>query len=200
MVVEKGYLQPKGNGNPGPQVSATLLQSRSRMFIVTGQVGAPGTYPIIGSDFRLFKALSLARDIPGAGQPGFEYLYIIRPVGNPLGGNPGVPASATPPAGTSNPLDAIDSIERNTAPRTPPASVPAGPGSEGPQFVRPLPTAVVMPADGQPLQVAQADLDAALGGMRPATPRRCSHDSLPKAICCATCGRCASCTSIGSRC
>lgn len=183
IAVEKGLLRARGDGNPGPQVSFTLLSSRARVFSVLGQVGQAGTYSILSSDFRLLDALAMSRDILGGTQPGMDYLYVIR---TPKGA--GVIPAARPATSPGGALDAIDSIERQgtpgtstPTPSTTPTPVPGTPfppttpttpvipgvgnqSSEGPQFVRPLPTAVVFPSNQQ---LAQGDLDAALGGIRP---------------------------------
>jgi protein involved in polysaccharide export with SLBB domain len=189
IAVERGFLLPKGNGNAGPQVSVTLQQSRSRIFSILGQVSQPGTYSIIGTDFRVLDALALARDIAGGAQPGMDYMYVIRtpknagvvpaqstaPTDNgtsptnavaPTVPAPTTPATPTAPA-THNPLDALDQIEKGTT--TQPTSEPGKPGADGPQYLRPLPTAVVMSASNSGVALAQADLDAALGGVKPAT-------------------------------
>ncbi len=164
LAVERGVLLPKGNGNPGPQVSVTLLQSRERVFNVIGQVGGPGIYPIMGTDFRLLSALTMAHDITGGTQPGLDYLYVIR--GAQGAGVIPAPDTTTSNPNGPNPLDTMDSIEKGGA-QTQPA--PTRPASEGPQFLRPLPTAMVVSSDASTL-MAQADLDAALGGTRPAAP------------------------------
>ena len=80
VAVDKGILLAAGNGSPGPQVSVQLYQSRAKIFTVLGQVQSPGTYNIIGTDFRVLDALALARDIMGGAAPGMDYLYVIRPV------------------------------------------------------------------------------------------------------------------------
>ncbi len=213
MAVERNLLLPKGNGSQGPQVSVTLLGSQARYFTILGNVGQPDRYPISGTDFRLLNALGIARDIPGGAQPGIDYLYVLRPnpakaayaptTAAPDANGPGatttLPAGpATPTGAGGNPLDAIDSLEKNsTAPATGPASAPSSmpapetmpmpnttapdsmpatvpatsPATLGPRFVRPLPMADVTssaPASSGPA-LGQADLDAAMSASMPAT-------------------------------
>ncbi len=182
LAVEKGFLLPKGNGAPGPQVSVQLIQSRTRIFNVLGQVGGPGTYNIIGTDFRLLDALALARDVAGGSQPGMDYLYVIRPnkgaavIKAPVTPNdpalpPTVPPS-TPPA--TNPLNAIDRLRSSVEPA--PRVAPPTADVATPKFLRPLPnpkevlTLSDQPAEGD-RQIAQAisPLDAAISGARPTT-------------------------------
>ena len=176
LAVEKGFLLPKGNGSPGPQVSAQLLQSRARIFSALGSVGAAGEYNIIGTDFRILDALALAHDIPGGAQPGMDYLYVIRPP-EKAGVVPAAPVSESPTGGGSsggsaNPLDALDKINSPaTAPTTAPAPAPGGamgPAKDGPQFVRAFAKPIALLSDN-PTVLAQADLDAAIGA-RPGTP------------------------------
>lgn len=184
MAVERNLLLPKGNGSSGPQVSVSLLQSRARVFSILGAVGQPGSYNILGNNFRLLDAIALARDIPV--QPGMDYIYVIRQVS--YKGSESSPATAPAPAAGGavqagpgpSAFEDIESIERSaktrpaTGPSTVPATAPAsGPGSVGPQFVRPMHLAAVMPArDPAPTVVAEADLDAAISGtaVMPAAP------------------------------
>jgi protein involved in polysaccharide export with SLBB domain len=190
--IARHVLLPPGNGSPGPQVSVTLLQSRNRVFSILGfdTVARPGTYNIIGSNFRVLDAIALAGDLRV--QPGLDYLYVIRATQTEAptmvtppttGGSTGTP---TPPNNT-NPLDTIEGIERTTTspatpapgsslpPPTPPTTTPpppaTGPSSLNtgePKFLRPLPAAIT--ADAAKTSVAQSDLDAAIsGGAAPAT-------------------------------
>ena len=158
LAVDKGFLLPKGNGSPGPQVSVQLMQSRARVFSLLGQVQAAGTYNIIGTDFRLLDALALGRDIAGLNQPGMDYLYVIRPQKNA-----GViPAASQPPAApATNPLKALDTLKPGAAA----PAMPASPVGDGPTLLRPLPQVVTL-ADipETPKVLAQADLDAAISG------------------------------------
>ncbi len=178
MSVDKGLLLPKGNGSPGPQVSVTLLQSRARVFSILGQAGGPGTYNIIGSDFRLLDALALSHDIPGGTQAGMDYLYVIRPAQ----GAGVIPADTQPAhtAGpTTNPMGALDSIEKgpSTAPATKPgAQLPTKATPLAVEEIKPVrkvtladlqnvgATSVMSLEDIKQVQLAQADMDAALGG------------------------------------
>jgi protein involved in polysaccharide export with SLBB domain len=183
IAIEKGFLLPKGNGNPGPQVSVTLELSRERVYSTLGALSA-GTYPILNNNFRLLDAIAQAHDIQNAGQPGMDYLYVIR---TPKGAGvlPYTPPTATAPAGAAapagNPLDAIDSVEKGTGgtrttpgtapgvtptPGSSPAPAPGQPSSEMPHFLRPITTADIVKS-GASSMLAQADLDAALGGIRP---------------------------------
>ena len=158
LSVDKGFLLPKGNGSPGPQVSVQLVQSRARVFSALGQVGNAGTYNIIGTDFRLLDALSLAHDIAGGAQPGMDYLYVIRPQKNAGVVPAETPTPTTAPAATS-PLKTLDTIK-------PSAAAPLG---DGPVLIRPLPqvmTLADLPAAPRP---AVTGLDAAIsGGTTPA--------------------------------
>jgi protein involved in polysaccharide export with SLBB domain len=178
--IAKHVLLPPGNGSPGPQVSVTLLQSRSRVFSILGldTVARPGTYNIIGSNFRLLDALALAGDVRV--QPGLDYIYVIRPIQTEApqpvtppsnSGAPDNSGAATPPS-NPNPLDTIEGIERNTtnpAPAAPPATTPASTqSSAAPVYVRPLPPTIT--ADAAKPGIGQADLDAAIStGTAPAT-------------------------------
>jgi len=169
IAIERNVLPAPGNGNLGPQVAVTLLGSRSRVFSLIGSISRPGTYNVLTNDFRLLDALALAGDIPV--QPGMDYLYVIRQVpfsektidpATPV--KPITPVTPTKPGnGGSNPLDVLEGIERGT---TKPSTAPS---SAVPTLVRPLPTAAVV-NDGSSVQLAQADLDAALGtpGAKPA--------------------------------
>lgn len=164
ILVEQKILPAQ----PGPQVSVTLLESRTKVFSVLGSIGKPGTYTILSNDFRLLDAIAMVGDIPV--QPGLDYVYVIRqgihddaasapttsPNGSGLMPQPGGTAPGAVPG--RSPADELNALEQGvqtmpqTAPTTPttPAS---GPGAKGLAFVRPLPTAMVL---------AQADLDAAL--------------------------------------
>lgn len=62
------------------QVSVTVAEARGRSFSVLGAVSQPGQYAILNSDFRLFDALVLARDVTAA--QGIEYVYVIRQTRN----------------------------------------------------------------------------------------------------------------------
>ncbi|MCL2645497.1 MAG: polysaccharide biosynthesis/export family protein [Phycisphaerales bacterium] len=172
VAIDKRVLPEAGNGNPGPQVSVSIIQSQTRNFSVIGQVQRAGVYGLFTSDLRLLSALSQAGDFLGGAQPGLDYIYVIRSTET----QPTVPAqtpstSVTPTTGTAparNPLDTIESIERGTVPETKPAptpapgAFPANSGATGePQLIRPLPTAVSM-SNGHAIVLAQADLDAAL--------------------------------------
>ena len=146
IAIEKHALLPPGNGSAGPQVSVTVLQSRNRVFsaLGLGTVSRPGTYNIIGSDFRVLDALALAGDIQV--QPGLDYLYVIRSTAKqttagPAADETGTTGTPTPPPPTGNPLEAIESIEKNTTspstgpasgPSKAPATAPHGPGFDGP--------------------------------------------------------------------
>jgi len=170
IAVEKGFLLAKGNGSPGPQVSVQLYQSRARVFSALGQVTGPGTYNIIGTDFRLLEALALAHDITGGNAPGMDYLYVIRPVKG-AGIIPSTSATQPATAPASNPLDKLDNLEKKGSQ----VPVLTSPVANGPTFVRDIP--VVTMADlGENRQLAQASpLDAAIGvgsapATRPATP------------------------------
>lgn len=170
IAIERNVLPAPGNGNLGPQVAVTLLGSRSRVFSLIGSISRPGTYNVLTNDFRLLDALALAGDIPV--QPGMDYLYVIRQVpfsektidpATPV--KPVTPVTPTKPEnGGSNPLDVLEGIEKGT---TKPSTAPS---SAAPALVRPLPTAVVV-SDANGVQLAQTDLDAALGapGAKPAT-------------------------------
>jgi polysaccharide biosynthesis/export protein len=193
MAVERNLLLPKGNGSSGPQVSVSLLQSRARVFSILGAVGQPGSYNILGNDFRLLDAIALARDIPV--QPGMDYIYVIRQVSykGAENGPATAPApavgGAVPPVTGPSAFEDIESIERSaktrpaTGPSTVPATAPAsGPASVGPQFVRSISLAAVMPGrDPAPVVVAAADLDAAISGtvVTPATPASATAPEAP---------------------
>ncbi len=171
IAVDKGFLLAKGNGSPGPQVSVQLAQSQARVFSILGQVGAPSTYQILQSDFRLMDALALAHDLAGGTQPGLDYLYIIRPEKG--AGIVPAPPSETQPATTpaTAPLNALDQLKpagtapaatvpaTATAPAGPSAAAPAG---DGPVLLRELPRSIATLSDN-PALLAQADLDAAIG-------------------------------------
>jgi len=108
IAIEKQLLLPPGNGSQGPQVTVTLLQSRSRIFNILGNVGSAGTYNILSTDFRLLDALALAHDVSGGSQPGMDYLYVIRPAKN-AGVIPATRPAATTGAST-NPAPAADPL------------------------------------------------------------------------------------------
>jgi protein involved in polysaccharide export with SLBB domain len=181
--IAKHVLLPPGNGSPGPQVSVTLLQSRGRIFSILGldTVGRPGTYNIIGSNFRVLDALALAGDLRM--QPGLDYLYIIRPTQTEAPppvmppssmGTPDTSGTMTPP---SNPLETIEGIERTTtipaptppatspAPTPPAATLPGPSSSAAPVYLRPLPATIT--ADAAKPGIGQSDLDAAISGGTP---------------------------------
>ncbi len=172
LAVEKNLLLPKGNGNPGPQVTVTLLASRTRVFSALGAVARPGTYNVLGNNFRMLDALALVGD--GGTQPGQDYIYVIRqaPLGIagtsetvPTAHPANVPGASAPKNPTDgNPLEAIDDIEKSTTkPATSPSSLT--PSSALPKLVRPLPVAVEMAAkNGGSIVLAEADLDAAISG------------------------------------
>ncbi|MCL2639649.1 MAG: polysaccharide biosynthesis/export family protein [Phycisphaerales bacterium] len=178
VAIDKRVLPEEGNGNPGPQISVSILQSQARTFSVIGQVGRASVYGIFTADLRLLTAIAQIGDISSAGHPGLDYIYIIRTTEEQPTAAPSTLGTSTlaPPqtAPAANPLDAIESIEREAAPAPvvppPPAPVitPALPAptptpsifptATGPQLVRPLPAAVSLPNG----YLAQADLEAAL--------------------------------------
>src|SRR5205085_5083251 len=45
------------------RVNVTTVEARNRTFSILGEVGMPGQYQILDSDFRLFDALTLARGV-----------------------------------------------------------------------------------------------------------------------------------------
>ncbi len=185
VLLEEKLMPLPGPGQPGPQVSVLVLDSRQRLFSVLGSVGRPGTYNILSFDFRLLDAIALIGDIPV--QPGMDYLYIIRqtpysptpataPAPGPGPGETGTSAGGQTPGASA--ADILQEIERGTtqpgtttepasekAPETGPGGVPSsGPSSSGPRFVRPLPTAMVMSSgEATGPVLAQAEMDAALG-------------------------------------
>ena len=185
LAVEKGFLLPKGNGSPGPQVTVQVVQSQERVFSILGQVSAPSTYTILRPDFRLLDALAFAHDIPGGTQPGMEYLYVIRQ--QKYAGVLRAPAEANQPTTTApakSPLEALDKLNAPTTapvaptsptmptmPATAPATSPAPDSTaaranpDGPTFIRELPP-VVMLSD-RPTLLAQVDLDQAIGSGAP---------------------------------
>lgn len=167
IAVEKGFLLAKGNGSPGPQVSVQLRQSQARIFNILGQVGAPSTYQILQSDFRLLDALALAHDVAGGTQPGLDYLYIIRPDKSAgVMPAPVTPQSQPATAPTSAPLNTLDQLRPSTAPATSPSAQNI-PALDGPVLIRELPQSIAtLSANPSP---QQADLDAAIGGA-PARP------------------------------
>ena len=56
-------------------VSVTVMEARGRAFDILGAVGAPQTYPILNSDFRLLNALVMAKDVTS---PFVTDIYIVR--------------------------------------------------------------------------------------------------------------------------
>jgi polysaccharide biosynthesis/export protein len=158
LAVKMKFLLEKGNGSQGPQVAVQLYQSRARVFSILGQVGAPSTYNIIGTNFRVLDALALGRDIPGGAQPGMDYLYVIR-FPKDAGVIPASQPAAQPASSpaTTNPLKAIDSAK--------PSAAAPGTAPEGPTYVRPLPQVLTL-ADMQPPStlLAQAGPGAAVSG------------------------------------
>jgi polysaccharide biosynthesis/export protein len=172
LAVKMGFLLKAGNGSQGPQVAVQLYQSRARIFSVLGQVSNPGTYNIIGINFRLLDALALARDIMGGNQPGMDYLYVIRsprdlgviPASQPATSPEAAPEtapSATP--ATTNPLKAIEGAQPGAAAPAMPA--PPVAANDGPRFVRPLPQVLTLADIPQSSSLlAQASLDAAISG------------------------------------
>jgi polysaccharide export outer membrane protein len=176
LAVEKNLLLPKGNGNPGPQISVTLLQSRARVFSILGAISQPGSYNILGNDFRLLDAIALARDIPV--QPGMDYIYVIRQVAYKPGeaattqAAPATTTTTSAPGTGPSAFEDIEAIEKAAktqpatipAPASAPASAPApGPSGEAPRFVRPLPLAAVSTGH-EKMVVSAVDLDQAISG------------------------------------
>jgi polysaccharide export outer membrane protein len=74
QAVSKSYKD--ANLIESAQVSVSVMEARGRSFSILGAVAAPGQYAILNSDFRLFDALVLARDVTSA--QGVEYVYVIR--------------------------------------------------------------------------------------------------------------------------
>ena len=184
-AVDLGFLRKKGDGgSQGPQVSVQLYQSRARIFSVLGNVSGPGTYNIIGLNFRVLDALALARDISGGNQPGMDYLYVIRfpkdlgviPASQPAAG-PETPQSL--PA--TNPLKAIDNAKPGAA--APAPSAPRAAAGDDPYFLRPLPTAVTLSDIPQsPSLLAQMVRDAAVSGGGPSAPAKTLPANLDQAV------------------
>jgi protein involved in polysaccharide export with SLBB domain len=208
LLVEQKLLPAPGPGQPGPQVNVTVTDSRSRTFSILGAVTRAGTYNVLSTDFRLLDALALVGDVQT--QPGLDYIYVIRQVpfnnNTNTGGTPdasgngstmipsGSPGGETPapaaPAGNTNPLNALDNLEKSTTspsdsttapdsgtpapaastPDTSPATSPTGtsvPSSNaGPmiKLIRPI-TTVDDPGSATPhaSSIPAGDLDAALG-------------------------------------
>jgi polysaccharide biosynthesis/export protein len=167
-AVELGFLRKKGDGgSQGPQVSVQLYQSRARIFSALGNVSSPGTYNIIGLNFRVLDALALARDITGGNQPGMDYLYVIRfpkdlgviPASQPAAGTETNPQSA--PA--TNPLKAIDSARPGAA-----APAPAA-----------LQVLTLSDIPQSPSLLAQAGLGAAVSGGGAPQPVAAPAKTLP---------------------
>jgi protein involved in polysaccharide export with SLBB domain len=181
LAVEKHFLLPKSATSQGPQVSVQLYQSRARVFNILGQVTAPGTYNIIGTNFRILDALALGRDIAGGNAPGMDYMYVIR-TPREAGVIPASqPASAptTAPANT-NPLNTIEGGAKPGA-AAPTAKEATAVASDMPVLLRPLPQVVTLAEVPQAPILAQAGLDAAISnGAAPASaPAPASVPPLP---------------------
>ncbi len=120
-LVQKGVLRD-------PTVSVIVQEQRQNTFSVIGESTfsstAIGTYTILGKEFRLLDAMSLARGVPGQ----IKKLYVIRPAPRAMSRGAGAPAALTPPAtgtpalpattttqpgGTLNPADLIDGLMQN---------------------------------------------------------------------------------------
>ncbi len=120
-LVQKGVLRD-------PTVSVIVQEQRQNTFSVIGESTyastAIGTYTIMGKEFRLLDAMSLARGVPGQ----IKKLYVIRPAPSSAARGTGAPAAVTPQptlpmpatsappqpaAGTLNPADLIDGLMQN---------------------------------------------------------------------------------------
>ncbi|NJL31824.1 MAG: hypothetical protein HC898_09435 [Phycisphaerales bacterium] len=122
ILVSKGVLRD-------PTVSVIVQEQRQNTFSVIGESTyastAIGTYTILGREFRLLDAMSLARGVPGQ----IKKLYVIRPAPKSIGGAipaPALPDDASPsrtftpdpskPTPPSNPADLIDDLFQNPQP------------------------------------------------------------------------------------
>lgn len=93
------------------QVSVNVVEARGRAFNILGAVGAPGEYLIQETDFRLLNALVMGRDVSSTF---VQYIYVIRPIGEPAVMQQPVYPTTTP--STTAPTSAPSSEE--LAPRT----------------------------------------------------------------------------------
>ena len=85
------------------RVAVTVAEARARTFSIQGNVGAPGQYQIITSDFRMLDALVLGH---GPTTPGVQYAYVIRKpekTNPPDATTPGVTPQGTPAPGPGTP-------------------------------------------------------------------------------------------------
>ncbi len=140
VAVEKGQLLPAGNGNPGPQVNVSLLQSQTRSFTILGNVQSAGSYNFFYVGLSVVECVGVGAGYSGGAQPGLDYIYVFRrsapksadvvapagPTDNGTSAVPTMPSGPAAPGGAGgNPLDALDSLQKNTTtPTTGPDTVP----------------------------------------------------------------------------
>jgi protein involved in polysaccharide export with SLBB domain len=81
-------------------VSVTVTEARGRAFWINGAVASPGQYPITQSDFRLFNALAMARDVNQSytAYTFVSYAYVIRSHEPALAPAPSTPTTTNGPA------------------------------------------------------------------------------------------------------
>jgi polysaccharide export outer membrane protein len=111
--LEQAVVQAYRDANliQNAQVSVVTIEARNRTFSIVGAVNQPGQYQILDSNFRLWDALVLARDVNS--QVGIDYIYVIRH------------------------RDMDVSAEGTTMPGGGPATQPAGPGNLAPRSMAP---------------------------------------------------------------
>ena len=137
IVIGKGRL-------PEPEVSVIVQNSQGNTYTIVGDPGLigsrPGTYNILGKEFRLLNAVALAGGINSA----VKKIYVVRQVSLQVGPNPltsepapGEPAApaVTPPSNPADlvPLDLMKDLlpaaEPGTRAPAPPSPPAAGPES-----------------------------------------------------------------------
>jgi protein involved in polysaccharide export with SLBB domain len=86
-----------------PNVSASVVEARGRVYNIFGAVGNPGPYAIFDTDFRLLNAIVTARDVTSP--VGIDYVYVVRKkdAAQSTGGSSPATQPATAP-GAADPL------------------------------------------------------------------------------------------------
>lgn len=104
-----------------PNVTASVVEARGRVYTILGAVGNPSPYAIYDADFRLLNALATARDVSSA--TGIDNIYVVRKLDKSkaaTGSTPATqpataPGAADPLAPQSNATPVIDSTPRKSA-------------------------------------------------------------------------------------
>ncbi|MDB5327399.1 MAG: putative polysaccharide export protein, partial [Phycisphaerales bacterium] len=85
-----------------PNVTASVVEARGRVYTVLGAVNGAGPYAIYDADFRLLNALATARDVNAS--TGIDYIYVVRKLDKAKAASTMTPATQPATAPGADPL------------------------------------------------------------------------------------------------